>query len=117
MNTLIENAEEKLQQVLSAAVTEARQIFKHKLKKIILFGSYSRGDYDNESDIDVMILIDDSNPKKYNELLLDIEVDLSIAFDIVLSFFLENASEYEDAKRYKPFIKAIEKEGKEIYAA
>jgi uncharacterized protein len=29
-----------------------------KLEKVILFGSYARGDYDEESDIDIMVIAD-----------------------------------------------------------
>ena len=84
---------------------------------MILFGSYSRGDYDAESDVDVMALVDEPDPDLYDDAVLDVEVDLSLDFDMVLSIFVENAIEYEDAKQYKPFLKAIEKEGIEIYAA
>lgn len=107
----------KIKQLLQAAESQLGKIFKDKLKKIILFGSYSRGDYDNESDVDVMVLVTDSNPNKYDDAILDMEVDLSIAFDIVLSIFVENGAEYEKAKGYKPFLKEIEKQGIEIYAA
>lgn len=106
---------QKVKQLLQTAETELRKIFKDKLKKIILFGSYSRGDYDDESDVDVMVLIDDSNPKAYDDIILDVEVDLSIAYDIVLTIFVENETEYQDGKLYKPFLEAIEQEGIEIY--
>lgn len=108
---------QKIEGILHAVERELGKIFKDKLKKIILFGSYSRGDYDDESDIDVMVLVEASNPYKYDDVLLDIEVDLSLEFDVVLSIFAENEFEYEEAKGYKPFLKAIEKEGIEIYAA
>jgi predicted nucleotidyltransferase len=106
---------QKVKQLLQTAETELRKIFKDKLRKIILFGSYSRGDYDDESDVDVMVLIDDSNPKGYDDIILDVEVDLSIANDIVLTIFVENEAEYQDGKLYKPFLEAIEQEGIEIY--
>lgn len=109
--------DQKIERILHALERELGKIFKDKLKKIILFGSYSRGDYDDESDIDVMVLVDDSNPYKYDDALLDVEVDLSLEFEVVLSIFAENESAYEEAKTYKPFLKAIEKEGIEIYAA
>lgn len=105
---------QKVKQLLQTAETELRKIFNDKLKKIILFGSYSRGDYDDESDVDVMVLID-SNPKGYDDIILDVEVDLSIAYDIVLTIFVENEAEYQDGKLYKPFLEAIEQEGIEIY--
>ena len=109
--------DQKIEGILHAVERELGKIFKDKLKKLILFGSYSRGDYDDESDIDVMVLVDDPDPYKYDDALLDVEVDLSLEFEVVLSIFVENESEYEDAKGYKPFLKAIEKEGIEIYAA
>ena len=64
-----------------------------------------------------MVLVDDSNPYKYDDVLLDIEVDISLEFEALLSIFAENESAYEEAKSYKPFLKAIEKEGIEIYTA
>jgi len=110
-------SKQKIQDLLCAVGIELKTIFGAKLKKFILFGSYSRGDYDTESDIDVMVLIDDPEPRKYDDILLDLEVDLSIAFDVVLSIFVENEAEYREARQYKPFLKAIEREGVEIYAA
>ncbi|HLP60319.1 MAG TPA: hypothetical protein VK186_15875 [Candidatus Deferrimicrobium sp.] len=64
-----------------------------------------------------MILVDDPEPRKYDDILLDLGVDLSIAFDVVLSIFVENEAKYREARHYKPFLKAIKKEGVEIYAA
>ena len=37
---------------------QARLIFGNTLKKIILYGSYARGDQNEHSDIDIMILVD-----------------------------------------------------------
>ena len=37
-------------------IAEARNIYGLCLQKIILFGSYARGDYHAESDVDLMIL-------------------------------------------------------------
>jgi len=38
--------------------TKVRSALGDKLNKIILYGSYARGDYDVESDIDIMVLAD-----------------------------------------------------------
>lgn len=108
---------QKIKDLLRALEIELKTIFGVKLKKFILFGSYSRGDYDTESDVDVMVLINELEPRKYDDTLLELEVDLSIAFDVVLSIFVENEAEYREARHYKPFLQAIEREGVEIYAA
>ncbi|WP_245859940.1 nucleotidyltransferase domain-containing protein [Spirosoma aerolatum] len=44
---------------------------------MVLYGSYARGDYDEESDIDLMVLLNDENVNTYAELfrLSDITMD------------------------------------------
>lgn len=49
----------ELKLILDELIQKILPIFGSKLKRVILFGSYARGDYDEESDIDVMFLIDD----------------------------------------------------------
>jgi predicted nucleotidyltransferase len=39
-------------------VKTPKERYKGRIKKIILFGSYARGDYDEESDIDILIIGD-----------------------------------------------------------
>ena len=46
-----------------------------RLKKIILYGSYARGDYNSSSDIDIMILTDDEI-EIYRNKISDIAYDL-----------------------------------------
>ena len=49
-------------ELIDRAVTryteEAKKTYGEKLYKLILFGSCARGDFDNESDVDIMILLD-----------------------------------------------------------
>ena len=61
-----------------------------KLDKVILYGSYARGDYDDESDIDIMVLADipreacGDEYKKINKLVsrLGVEHDVLVYVDI-----------------------------------
>ncbi len=50
-------ASENLRLILSDVTAGLREIFGEKLENVILYGSYARGDADEESDIDVMALI------------------------------------------------------------
>ena len=96
---------------------ELKKLLKDKLKRIILFGSYAREDFDDESDIDILVLIDDYFLKEYDEEVLNIAVDLSIKYGIVITIFIEGVKKFEEEKDWKPFFKNINLEGKHIYAA
>ena len=43
----------QLNSLLSEFLKSSKELFGEKLKDIILFGSYARGDYDDESDVDI----------------------------------------------------------------
>lgn len=38
-------------------VEDVLELFKEKVYKIVLYGSYARGDFTKESDVDIMILL------------------------------------------------------------
>jgi predicted nucleotidyltransferase len=97
---LIEDVEQKL-----------RALFHHKLSRIILYGSYARGDYDDESDIDVIVLIDDDDLKKYHRQILRINVDLSLMYDVDLTIIVENNTNFNLNVDVIPLFKNIYREG------
>lgn len=103
---LIEEVEQKL-----------KTLFRHKLSRIILYGSYARGDYDDKSDIDVIALIDDDDLKKYHRQILRINVDLSLKYDVDLTVIIENNTDFNLNVDVIPLFKNIYKEGINIYAA
>jgi len=110
--------EPKIEELFQRVERELKKLLGEKLKKVILFGSYSRGDYDGESDVDMIALVDEPQPdERYETKLVDIITDLSIEFGVLVSLFLENEKEYEETKNVEPLLKTIEKEGIEIYAA
>lgn len=47
----------QLDKILTSIALYAKETFKDKLEAVILYGSYARGDYDDSSDIDVMVLV------------------------------------------------------------
>ena len=48
----------ELQFLLEDYTNDLQKIYGNHLKTVILYGSYARGDYTEESDIDIMILLD-----------------------------------------------------------
>ena len=50
-----------IQTLLTDYLAEIQKIYGLHLKSVILYGSYARGDYTPESDVDIMILVDMSD--------------------------------------------------------
>lgn len=46
-----------IQTLLTDYLAEIQKIYGLHLKSVILYGSYARGDYTPESDVDIMILV------------------------------------------------------------
>ena len=44
--------------LLGQYVEEVKKIYGERLKSVILYGSYARGDFRPDSDIDIMIMVD-----------------------------------------------------------
>ena len=82
-----------------------------------MYGSYARGDEDAESDLDILVLINESpeKVKSYKDALLDISVDLSIEYGLVLSIRPKSLIEYSKYVDYVPFYKNVEREGILLY--
>ena len=62
------------------------QVYGERLKAVYLFGSYARGDYDENSDLDVMIILD-TYKSYWDELVRTSELasDLSLEYDVTIS--------------------------------
>ena len=58
--------EEKIQEVVKQFAEEAKMIYGKTLQKVILYGSCARGDFEQDSDIDIMVL-PDSPAEKMND--------------------------------------------------
>ena len=55
---MVKNVEhEQTHEILMEFTKEVKNILGESLKKVILYGSYARGDYHKNSDMDIMILV------------------------------------------------------------
>lgn len=103
----------KIDNVIKKFVSELSKLLGNRLKKVILYGSYARGDYDKNSDIDIMILTDFSDDEiiEYRKKVRDLACDLEMENDVMISPLLRNINKYERRVDVIPFYYNVQKEG------
>lgn len=102
-----------LDKIMSQITDYSKNVFSDKLKDVILYGSYARGDYDEESDIDVMIMVD-MPPEELGKYRWDFScfcADLNVENNILVSSKLQSAPIFEQWKDTLPFYQNVLKDG------
>ncbi len=83
---------------------------------IFLYGSYARGDYDDESDIDIAAVVKGRRQELQDKLkqMWDISAEIGLQNDVVVSPVVIPYDEFEKYKDILPYYRNIVKEGKRI---
>lgn len=102
--------------ITSAVADEAKHILGSKLDAVVLYGSYARGDFDDESDIDIMVRIDcpANQLDSYEDSFDMLSSRLSLDNDITVSITLRDKATFEKFINALPFYSNIEREGIKI---
>lgn len=104
---------EVIKEILNQYIAEAKRQFGSSLKAVVLYGSCAREDYDDESDIDILVLLDDS-PDKLPEArakMRSIADRLDMQYDVVVSAVFQNYNIYHKYKEASGFYQNVEREG------
>lgn len=106
----------QLKSLLVSVVGNAKDIFGSKLHSVILYGSYARGDFDDESDVDIMIVADIPSDEcwSYNKRLIEKNVQLEIDSDIVISTHTVDLTTFNKYRNVLPFYRNVTREGIKI---
>jgi predicted nucleotidyltransferase len=68
-------------------VSQMRGLYGDRLDKVILFGSYARGDQREDSDVDYLVVLNDEEIRTFKEIsnLSPITFELSLQYGIAVS--------------------------------
>ena len=110
---------QELKTLIDTYINNIRDIYGSHLCNIILYGSYARGDYNEYSDIDIMILVDlsDMDIKKYRHQLSDMTFDINIENDIDIKPMAVNDQHFNRWVGVYPFYANVKEEGVMLYEA
>ncbi len=108
---------QKLQIITGAVVEQALELLDDKIEKIFLYGSYARGDFNMESDVDIMLLLkcDEEEVKRYRMDVSRIASRVGLANDLEVSIMMKSGGFFDEWLDVLPFYQNVQKEGVILY--
>jgi len=100
---------EKIREILKELKVDVTDALGDKFADMILFGSYSREDFSEYSDVDVLILVRDELSKDENEKIDELVAEYSLKDDIAISCIIYPLKIFEEYST--PFLLNVKEEG------
>ena len=87
---------EQIRTALNQYVRKIKEIYGDALQKVILYGAYARGDFNADSDIDIMILVNASDEEIIEKKLAisDMTYDVNDLHDMEIMPIVKNAEHF-----------------------
>jgi len=105
----------------SSLVEKVKSTFGDKLVSVILYGSYARGDFDVDSDVDIMVVIDLPTDEiarysyEIDKLASRLSLESAVCTTVCIS--LQDNLTFSKYSSYLPFFSNVVSEGVTLYAA
>lgn len=95
-----------------------RAVYGESIVRILLYGSYARGDNQKDSDIDIVAIVRGERAELQERLkkIWDISSDLELEYGTIVSPTVIPFAEFEKYKDDLPYYRNIENEGVDIVA-
>lgn len=99
--------------VILREVYEGCQKIFGDIKEAYLYGSYARGDYHEESDVDILLTVEQpqSTISKHRMDIARLSSELSLKHDITVSISVKPAEQFERFNTVLPFYQNVVREG------
>jgi len=100
----------KIKEVLEEFKKEIEKLYGDRLKEIILYGSYARGDATEDSDIDLLIVLEGKvTPGKEIDRMIDIITEINLKYGVLISVYPVSEEDYK--KVNSPLLINVRREG------
>lgn len=103
----------RIEDLLKMYRGEVENVTGYKVKKVILYGSYARGDFRPDSDIDVMILLDTDRDgvSPLEKKICDVTYDFNDEYGTDIMPVVQSNMHFNRWKKADMFYRNVEKEG------
>ena len=108
-----------MQSLVEQYIACIKEIYGSHLREVILYGSYARGDFKPDSDVDIMILLDlpDVELKIYSQKLSYMTYDFNLDHDMDIKPIAKSEAHFNKWIVNYPFYSNIHEEGVVLYEA
>lgn len=108
---------QSMKTLMEQYIAQVQGIYGSHLRKVILYGSYARGDFRPDSDVDLMILLDmsDLDVKAYSQKLSCMTYDFNMEHDLDIKPIAKSEEHFETWAINYPFYANVNREGVVLY--
>jgi len=102
----------KISRITQEFKKRLEEVYKDNLKEVILFGSAARGEFTGESDIDVLVVLDNiTNYEEELDKVFNVQREIERRYEdkIIISAVLATQDDYDS--RLDPLYLNVKKEG------
>ena len=97
-------------EIINEFSVRVRGLYGSRLKQVILYGSFARGEGTDESDIDLAVVLGgEVNPVDEIDRMIDIVTDLNLAHNVLISIYPVSESNYASVN--SPLLLNLRREG------
>ena len=107
----------QLNEITDKITASAKETLGDKLRNVILYGSYARGDYNEDSDVDIMVLADIENEDAFTlgRPIRRVAGKIELENDMFISVQLKNRDFFNEWKETLPFYRNVINDGIILY--
>ena len=100
-------------EIIMSFARKVRRILGKNLKQVILYGSYARGDYTEDSDIDIMVLttLTGKEIEQIETEIYDLAFDFLMDYGVDINVVIKNEKQFNYWLGALPFYNNVQKEG------
>ena len=103
---------------MNTFTAKCKNLFGDKLQDVRLYGSYARGDYNADSDIDVMVILkmDDAETRRQLGTICEVAYEIDAEYDCLLSPVIQSEYSFNKYKELPGFHSNVMREGVSMIA-
>ena len=113
----LKHLSEQERMALNAFLARLLATYGREVSQVQLFGSKARGDFDAESDIDLLVVVERDGRRLWNDVVA-LETDLMLEYETVISSLIMSREDYEWHKLHRaPLYRNVEREGVDLWTS